>query len=164
MPLLVNLFWRGLWTWPPWVICTPACNHKLKEFRTFRGVSGIVFFKKPLMWREELRIGRRKDAETVQLASQFQMADRWIKLLESQLPLDVAQNCSVLVFHLQKFLCWKFRDSILRHKALVYLLSKGCTDICFCRESVVDLHHRTCLRGHNNASIDSHLLGVIAPR
>ncbi len=35
------LFWRGLWTWPPWVICALAFNHKLKKFCTYRGCSEI---------------------------------------------------------------------------------------------------------------------------
>ncbi len=29
--------WRGLWIWPPWVICAPVYNHKPKKFCTFRG-------------------------------------------------------------------------------------------------------------------------------
>ncbi len=37
----------------------------------------------------------------------------------------VAQHCSVLVFPLQAFLCWKFRILILRNKVLVYLLTCG---------------------------------------
>ncbi len=35
--------------------------------------------------------------ETLQLAGQFKMADRWIKLQETQLLLDVARQCSGLV-------------------------------------------------------------------
>ncbi len=31
--------WRGLWTWPPWVICAPAFNHKLKKFCIYREFS-----------------------------------------------------------------------------------------------------------------------------
>ncbi len=53
-------FWRGLWTWPPWVICAPAFNHKLRKFSTFRGFSEIVFLKKPHKRTEELRIGQWK--------------------------------------------------------------------------------------------------------
>ncbi len=30
------IFWRGLWTWPPWVICAPAFNHKFKKFCIYR--------------------------------------------------------------------------------------------------------------------------------
>ncbi len=46
--------------------------------------------------------------ETPHPTNQFKQADRWIKLQETQLPLDVAQHCSILVFPLQKFQCWKF--------------------------------------------------------
>ncbi len=63
MPISVNvnnyfvrvrplIFWSGLWAWPPWVICAPTLNHKLKTFCTFRG-----FLK---LWMEELRTGQRK--------------------------------------------------------------------------------------------------------
>ncbi len=51
---------------------------------------------------------------------QIQNGSRRVKLLETQLPLDVAQNCFVLVFPLQLFLCWKFRNFLLRNKALAY--------------------------------------------
>ncbi len=52
----IDIFWRGLWTWPPWVTCAPAFNHKLKKFRIYRGFSEIVYVKKPHKWTEELRI------------------------------------------------------------------------------------------------------------
>ncbi len=123
-----DTIWRGLWTWPPWVICAPAFNHKLKKFCIYRGFSKIVFFRKPHKWTGELRTGQRKvtpmdhcATETHQLANQFKMVGRWIKSQETQLLLDVVQHCSVLVFPMQKFLCRKFRDFTLRNKALVYL-------------------------------------------
>ncbi len=50
--------------------------------------------------------------ETLQPTSQFKMADRLTQSL-----LGVAQHCSALGFPLQKF-----RNFILRNKALVYLL------------------------------------------
>ncbi len=31
--------WRSRWTWPPWVICALAFNHKLKKFCIYRGFS-----------------------------------------------------------------------------------------------------------------------------
>ncbi len=49
--------WSGLWTCPPWVVCAPAFNHKIKKFCSFPSASEIVFFKKPRKWTEELRIG-----------------------------------------------------------------------------------------------------------
>ncbi len=42
--------------------------------------------------------------------------------------LDVALHCSVLVFPLTKLLCWKFRNFLLRNKALVYFAYLLC---CF---------------------------------
>ncbi len=35
-------FWRGIRTWPPWVICAPAFNHKLKKFCIYRAFSEII--------------------------------------------------------------------------------------------------------------------------
>ncbi len=31
----LNNFSRGLWTWPPWVICAPAFNYKIRGFWSF---------------------------------------------------------------------------------------------------------------------------------
>ncbi len=88
--------------------------------------SEIVFFKKPYKWTENLRTGSRKDysmdhyiTETLQPTGHFQMADRSL----TQSPLCVAQRWSVLVFPLQKFQCWKFRNFVLPNKALVCLLT-----------------------------------------
>ncbi len=39
------IFWRGLWTWPPWVICTPAFNHKLKKYWIYRGFFWNCFLR-----------------------------------------------------------------------------------------------------------------------
>ncbi len=33
------IFWRGLWTWPTWVICAPAFNPKFKKFCIYRELS-----------------------------------------------------------------------------------------------------------------------------
>ncbi len=85
-----TIFWHGLWTWPPWVVYGPAFHHKLKKFCTFR-VSETVLFKKAHKWTDELRTGQRKGhsmdycGTTLQLVSQFKMADRRIKLQETQL-------------------------------------------------------------------------------
>ncbi len=57
---------------------------------------------------------------TPQPPNKFKMADQRMKLQETQFPLDVAQNCSVFVFPFQKFLCCKFRNFLLRNRALVY--------------------------------------------
>ncbi len=53
----------------------------------------------------------------------IQNGRRGVKLQETQWPLDVAQNCFVLGIPLQLFLCWKFRNFLLRNKAFVYLLT-----------------------------------------
>ncbi len=68
---------------------------------------------------------------TPQPANEFKMADWRMKLQETQLPLDVAQHCSVLVFPLQKFLCWKFHDFLFRNKAFVCFtyFKKNCSNI-----------------------------------
>ncbi len=84
------------------MICAPTLNQKLKEFCIHPGVSEIVFLKKPHKWTEELRIGQGKvycmeycDSGTPRPANKVKMADRQMKLQETQLPLDVAQHCSV---------------------------------------------------------------------
>ncbi len=47
---------RDLWTWPPWVICAPAFNHKIKN-AAHSGVSEVLFVtnsrkrKKWTTWR-----------------------------------------------------------------------------------------------------------------
>ncbi len=122
-------FLRGLWTWPPWVICGPAFNHKLKKFCIYRGFSEILFLKKPHKRTEEIRIGQWKDyfmehcgSGTPRPANKFKMADQRMKFQETQKLLDVTHHCSVLVFHLQKLLCWKFRTFLSRNKALVYFI------------------------------------------
>ncbi len=44
--ILENFFFsRGPWTWPPWVICAPAFNHKI-ENAAHSGVSEVLFFTK----------------------------------------------------------------------------------------------------------------------
>ncbi len=122
-------FWRGLWIWPPWMICAPPFNHKLKKFCIYRGFSEIVFFRKPPKRTEEIRIGQGKGyymehcgSGTPQTVNKFKMAERRMKFKETQYLLDEAHHCSVLVFPLQKLLCWKFRNFLLQNKALVYLL------------------------------------------
>ncbi len=52
--------WHGLWTWPPWVICAPAFNHKLKSFCIYRGFSYIFFLRKLHKRTEEIRIANAK--------------------------------------------------------------------------------------------------------
>ncbi len=53
-------------------------------------------------------------------ANKFEMADPWMKLQDPQPSFDVAQHCSVFIFPLQKCLCCKFRNFLLRNKDLVY--------------------------------------------
>ncbi len=52
--------WRGLWTWPPWVIWALASNHKLKKLCIYRGFSEIAFLKKLHKRTEEIIIGHCK--------------------------------------------------------------------------------------------------------
>ncbi len=72
---------------------TPAFNHKLKRFCTFRG------FLKPHKWTEELRIGQCNGyymehcgSGTPKPANKSKMENRL-----THLPLSVARHCSVLV-------------------------------------------------------------------
>ncbi len=83
--------WRGLWTWPPWVICAPAFNHKLKKFCIYREFSYIFFLMKLHKRTEEIRIGQCKGfymehwgSGTPQPANKFKMAERRMKFQETQ--------------------------------------------------------------------------------
>ncbi len=38
--------------WPPWVICTPAFNHKIGN-AAHSGVSEVLFFTKSYKWKEQ---------------------------------------------------------------------------------------------------------------
>ncbi len=87
----VSSLGRGLWTWPPWVICAPAFNYRLKKFCTYRGFSVIVFLRKLHKRTEEIRIGQWKGyymehwgSRTSQPANTFKMAERWMKFHETQ--------------------------------------------------------------------------------
>ncbi len=87
--------------------------------------------------RTKNRIMKRPLHGTLRLRSsptgeQIQNGSRRVKLQETQLLLDVAQNCFTLVFSLQLFLCWKFRNFLLRNKALVYFT---CLRECHLKEA-----------------------------
>ncbi len=43
---------RGLWTWPPWVICVPTFNHKIRN-ATHPGVSEVLLFTKSYKWKKQ---------------------------------------------------------------------------------------------------------------
>ncbi len=45
-------FSRGLWTWPPWVICAPTFNHKIGN-AAHSGVSEVLFFTKSYKWKKQ---------------------------------------------------------------------------------------------------------------
>ncbi len=126
------------------MICAPALNHKLKKFCIYRGVSEIVFLKNLHKRTEEIRIGQWKGyymehwgSGTPQPANKFKMAERWMKLQEPEWLLVVTRHCSVLVFPLQKLLCWNFHNFLLRNIALVLLKNHK---LCQSSMSVSRLH------------------------
>ncbi len=43
---------RGLWTWPPRVICSPAFNHKIGN-AAHSGVSEVLLFTKSYKWKKQ---------------------------------------------------------------------------------------------------------------
>ncbi len=45
-------FWRGLWTWPPWVIFAPAYNHKPKRFCIYLGFLKSFSLRNLTSWRK----------------------------------------------------------------------------------------------------------------
>ncbi len=87
----------------------------LKETSKVDGRTKNRLMKRPLCGTLRLR-----NSPT---GEQIQNGRRRVKLQETQILLDVAQNCFLLVFPLQLFLCRKFRNFLLRNKALAYLLT-----------------------------------------
>ncbi len=119
-----TLLWRGLWNWPPneWF----ALRRLIEKLKKPHFPGFLESF--PL---RNLNSGRRKGysrghcgSETLQPAHQFKIADRRIKLQETQLPLSAAQHCSVLIFPLQKLLRWTFRILCYDMKLLFTCLLK----------------------------------------
>ncbi len=113
--------WRSRWTWPPWVICALAFNHKRKKFCIFRGILGNRFLKETLQLdgRTKNWIMKRLLHGTLRLKN-----SPTGEQIQNGRPTDEitrAHHCSVLVFLLQKLLCWKFCNFLLPNKA-VYLL------------------------------------------
>ncbi len=121
---------RGLWTWPPWVICALAFNHKIGN-DAHSGASEVLFFTKSYKWKKQRWknwIPGRLLLETLCFwrsltVRQFKMADRRMRA-QQKLKLDVAWQCpdySLL------FPCSiSFAESFvicLRNKAYVYLLT-----------------------------------------
>ncbi len=51
LPKNAYAFLRGLWTWPTWVICAPACNHKIGN-AAHSGVSEVLLFVKSYQWKQ----------------------------------------------------------------------------------------------------------------
>ncbi len=113
---LLYWYWRLAWRlelWPSWVICAPAFNHKLKKFCIYRGLSEIVFLKKPQKRTEETRIGQWKGyymehcgSGPPHPANKFKIAERRMKFnppLKSVL--DIILNH--LMVRLQS---WSFRE------------------------------------------------------
>ncbi len=95
-----------------------GCESHTQECLHFLGISENVLFKEPHKWTEFLqKILDSEQATSWTMASQklsnwrahSVWKDRWVKL---QLPLEVAQHITVLVFPLQTLLCGTFRNSI----------------------------------------------------
>ncbi len=84
----------------------------LKETSQKDGRTKNMMMKRPLHGTL-----RPRDSPT---GEPIQNGRRRAKLHDTQLPLAVAQNYLVLLFPLQLFLCWKFRNFLLRNKAFVY--------------------------------------------
>ncbi len=103
------------------MICAPAFNHKLKKFYIFRGF--LISFS-----QRNLTIGRKNEESDNEKATSWNIAAKELPTVEqiqngrradeiTQLRLDVARHCFVLVFPLQKF-----RYFLLRNKAHSTLL------------------------------------------
>ncbi len=114
-PFYSGAFWRSLWTFPPWKICAQI----LKKVCTCRGFWNR-FLQDTLQvdWRTKVWITKRllhgplrnRNSPTDEPILDGRPIDPTI--------LRKAQDCPVLVFPLQNFLCWTFRNCDLRNKAL----------------------------------------------
>ncbi len=111
---------------PPWVICAPTINHKLKKFCLFRGGSETVLYKKPDKWTAELRTGQREGYSNGLLRHRNSPTGGPIQDGRpiNQIARDpVTPLCGSALFcpsflPLQKSLCWKFRDLLQELKLL----------------------------------------------
>ncbi len=104
MRLFIGFYWsnisRGLWTWPPWVICAPAFNHIVGK-AAHSGVSEVLLFTKSYKWKKQRwkrwTTGRLLLEITCFLRSptvrQFKMADRLMRAEQKSDLLDVAWQC-----------------------------------------------------------------------
>ncbi len=120
--------WRGPWTWPPWVICAPAFNHKLKKFCIYREFSKIVFLRK-LHKRTEKNKNwtmkrllhgtlRLKYSPTGEQIQNGRTADEISR--DPITPWCGSPLFCPCFFPLQKHMYWKFRNFHLRNKVVVY--------------------------------------------
>ncbi len=112
-----TFFSRGLWTWPPWVICASAFNHKIGN-AAHSGVSEVLLFTKSYKWKKKQcnkwTTGRLL-LESMRFwwfptVRQFKMAARrmWAQFETSPCGLTMVLLFSVI--SLQHFLRWKFRN------------------------------------------------------
>ncbi len=122
---------RGLWTWPPWVICAPAFNHKIGN-AAHSGISEVLFFTKSNMWKKR----RWEKWTTGRLLLEImcswrpptvrQFHDGWPQMRAQQKLklLDVAWQCPdySLLFPCSISFAESF-VTCLRNKAYVYLLT-----------------------------------------
>ncbi len=110
---------RGLWTWPPWVICAPAFNQKIGTAAQ-SGVSEALFFTKSYKWKKQRwkkwTTGRlfRETMRFWRSTTVRQFHDGWLtnpittEIITSRCGLTL--TCLFSVISLQQFLRWKFRN------------------------------------------------------
>ncbi len=102
--------WNGLWTWPPWLICAPAFNHKIRN-AAHSGVSEVVSFTKSYKWKKQ----RWKNWTTIlKIPNGAPIQDGWAtdpittEIIPSRYSLKMIYLFSVI--SMQQFLRWKFRN------------------------------------------------------
>ncbi len=129
--VFIRLFSRGLWTWPPRVICAPAFNHKIENASHSR-VSVVLLFTKSYKWKKQRwkkPITRRLLFETMcfwrcPTVRQLKVADRRMGSQQKLRLIDVAWQCSdySLLFPCSISFAESF-VTCLRNRAHVYLLT-----------------------------------------
>ncbi len=123
---------RGLWTWPPWVICAKAFNHKIGNV-AHSGVSEVLFFTKSYKWKRQRwkkwTIGRQI------LQTMCFRRSPTVRLFQDGWPTDpittevITSPCGLTMFRLfsvislQHFLRWKFRNMFTEESIWLFFIN-----------------------------------------
>ncbi len=123
----LNYFSRGLWTWPPWVICAPSLNHKI-GIAAHSGISEVLFFTKSHKWKKQRWKKLTTGGQFRETVCFWTIQEGWptdpitTEIITSQCGLTMSWLFSVI--SLQQLHRWKFRNMFMEYSTclLFYLL------------------------------------------